>query len=145
MRIQSAVVLPLAQSQLLFPVAPGSTHDGVEHIQKLVELFDDRLRNLARVSVLPKYRGRVTYRTAMQTLYIQDRNAVNCEFNNGLATSLADGSDEFGRHFCKALCNWSLRSLSTHQQHSLDDEKDIYVRQGGHSSRDLQFFKRITI
>ena len=57
----------------------------------------------------------------MQTLYIQDRNAVNCKFDNGLATSLADGSDEFGRHFCKALCDRSLRSLSTRQQHSLDN------------------------
>ena len=128
MRIQSAVVFPLARSQFFFPVAPGSTHNGAERIQKFIELFDDWLRNLARVSVLPKYRGQMTYETAilldiltMQALSVQYRNAVDCEFDIGLATSLTDGPEEFNKHFCKALCNQSLRSLSTHQQHSLDD------------------------
>ena len=100
MRIQSAVVFPLAQSQFFFPVAPSSTHSGIKHIRKLIKLFNNRLRNLARVSVLPKYKGQMTYRTAMlldilamQALNIQDRNAVNCKFDNGLTTSLADGLD----------------------------------------------------
>ena len=107
-RIQSAVIFPLAQSQFFFPVTPGSTHNGVERIQKLIELFNYRLRNLARVSVLPKYRGQMTYGTAMlldilamQALNVQDRNAVDCEFDNGLATSLIDGPDKLVGTFAK--------------------------------------------